>query len=71
VIVETAPEQPGGFKPGDVLYSWVRAPRPPSHKTEARGDINSPFDLYTVEMEHAQRAVVTLHGRRARKRSPR
>lgn len=64
VIVETAPEQPGGFQAGDVLHTWIRAPRPPSHPTEARGDINSPFDLYTVEREHAQRGVVTLHGNR-------
>ncbi len=25
VVVEAAPEQPGGFKTGDVLHAWVRA----------------------------------------------
>jgi CHAT domain-containing protein/Tfp pilus assembly protein PilF len=63
VVVESAPAQ-SGFTAGDLLHSWVRAPRPPANPTEAPGAINSPFDLYIVEREQGQRGVVTLFGSR-------
>jgi CHAT domain-containing protein/Tfp pilus assembly protein PilF len=45
-----------GLQEGDVLLQWSRS--------EAQGEIRSPFDLALVEIEQAPRGTVTLQGRR-------
>src|SRR5579859_1694773 len=51
-----------GIRPGDVLLSWSRG--------DAKGEINSPFDLPYIRMEQASRGPLRLTGLRgAQKRS--
>jgi CHAT domain-containing protein/tetratricopeptide (TPR) repeat protein len=45
-----------GLKEGDVLLRWSRG--------DARGEIDSPFDVSLTEFEQAQRGTVTLEGLR-------
>ncbi|MES1240760.1 MAG: CHAT domain-containing protein [Acidobacteriota bacterium] len=45
-----------GLLPGDVILSWSSA--------ASRGDVDSPLDLLSPEIEEAPRRPVTLHGRR-------
>jgi CHAT domain-containing protein/Tfp pilus assembly protein PilF len=49
-----------GLQEGDVLLAWSRA--------DAKGEIESPFDLSAAETEQAPRGVVTLEGLRGTKR---
>src|SRR5579872_4496620 len=46
-----------GLQPGDLLQSWTRE--------DAKGEIESPFDIWLIEIEQASRAPVTLQGSRA------
>jgi len=46
-----------GLQVGDILLSWAR--------TDAKGDIESPFDLSLIEVEQAPRGAVTIEGLRA------
>jgi CHAT domain-containing protein/Tfp pilus assembly protein PilF len=65
VVEEVAKDSAGekaGIKPGDVLLSWVRAATPPANPEEARGEINSPFDLVEIELEQASRGETTVIG---------
>jgi len=45
-----------GLSEGDAILAWSRA--------EVKGDIRSPFDLTSVEIEQAPRGQVTLQGLR-------
>jgi CHAT domain-containing protein/Tfp pilus assembly protein PilF len=68
VVEEVGKDSPGeraGIKPGDVLFSWARLPNPPANPKEARGKIESPFDLTDVEVEQAPRGEVKLLGARS------
>ncbi len=49
-----------GIKPGDVLVSWTRG--------NAKGEIDSPFDLPYLRFEQASRGTVTIEGVRASKK---
>jgi CHAT domain-containing protein/Tfp pilus assembly protein PilF len=51
-----------GLQPGDVLLSWVRLPSPPANPTEARGEMQTPFDWMDVETEQGPRGEVQLIG---------
>ena len=67
VVEEVGKDSAGeraGIKPRDVLLSWVRLPSPPANPEEARGRIDSPFDLADVETEQAPRGEVKLSGTR-------
>jgi hypothetical protein len=43
-----------GLRAGDLLLSWSRG--------DAKGEIQSPFDLSDIEIEQAPRGTVTLEG---------
>ena len=45
-----------GFQEGDILLNWVRG--------DARGEIESPFDLSQITIEEASRGVVRIEGLR-------
>jgi len=45
-----------GLREGDIVLAWSRG--------NARGDIQSPFDLMYIEAEQAPRGAVTIVGRR-------
>jgi hypothetical protein len=45
-----------GLQNGDVLLAWARG--------DAKGDINSPFDLPYIRLEQASRGTVQLEGLR-------
>lgn len=46
-----------GIQEGDILLRWTRS--------DARGEIESPFDLSWIEIEQAPRGAVTIEGLRA------
>lgn len=66
VVIEKV--QPGsvgeqaGFRPGDVLLDWQRAPTPPANPRPAAGTLRSPFDLTQVLIEQLPRGALTLRG---------
>jgi CHAT domain-containing protein/Tfp pilus assembly protein PilF len=67
VVEEVAKGSAGenaGIQSDDVLLSWVRAATPPANPEEARGEINSPFDLIEIEVEQASRGETTVIGNR-------
>jgi len=45
-----------GFRPGDVLTAWERAPNLPANQAGARGVFRSPFDVLEILTEEAPRA---------------
>src|SRR5260370_6175198 len=45
-----------GFQEGDILLDWVR--------DDTRGEIESPFDLFQIEIEQASRGAVRIEGLR-------
>ncbi len=49
-----------GLQRGDILLAWFRS--------DAKGEINSPFDVSFIEMEQAPRGTITLDGLRRAKR---
>ncbi len=55
VTANSAAEK-AGLLEGDVLLSWARG--------DAKGEIESPFDVSLIEVEQAPRAAVTLEGLR-------
>src|SRR5215471_15057389 len=66
VVVESTTRnqeaEKAGLEPGDILLTWNRG--------DAKGEVESPFDLSTIEIEQAPRGAVTLEGlREAEKRS--
>jgi len=60
VVVETVAKhseaEKAGLQPGDVLLSWTR--------DDAKGEIESPFNLSLIEIEQVPRGNVTLKGTR-------
>src|SRR5260370_8963987 len=59
VVDQVAPNSEGekaGLKEGDIFLRWVRG--------NAKGEIESPFDLSLIEIEQAPRGSVTLEGLR-------
>src|SRR5436305_1068350 len=50
-----------GIFPGDIILHWVRG--------DAHGEIESPFDLYEIEIEQGPRGAVTLEGLRGAERT--
>ncbi|HTC95029.1 MAG TPA: CHAT domain-containing protein [Terriglobales bacterium] len=59
VIEEVAKNSEGeraGLQPGDIVLRWSRA--------EAKGEIESPFDLSAIEIEQEPQGNVTLEGTR-------
>jgi len=57
-----------GLLAEDVLLSWRRAASPPANSKSARGKLDTPFDLDSVEGEQAPRGPVTLTVERQEKR---
>jgi CHAT domain-containing protein/Tfp pilus assembly protein PilF len=55
-VADSLEAEKAGLKEGDVLLRWSRG--------DARGEIESPFDVSLTEFEQAQRATVTLEGLR-------
>ncbi len=53
-----------GLEPGDVLLRWQRAATPPANPQPASGVIDSPFDLFEIEIEQAPRGDLTVSGTR-------
>jgi len=53
-IAERSEGKRAGLAQGDVILAWVQG--------DQRGEIVSPFDLATVELEIAPRGTVTLQG---------
>src|SRR5262245_8027641 len=53
-IVKHSEAKKAGVAEGDVLLRWSRG--------EASGEIQSPFDLVSIEIEQAPRGPVTLEG---------
>src|SRR5216684_1775939 len=45
-----------GFQEGDILLDWVR--------DDTRGEIESPCDLFQIEIEQASRGAVRIEGLR-------
>jgi CHAT domain-containing protein/tetratricopeptide (TPR) repeat protein len=61
-LIHNQEGEEAGIRPGDVLLAWSRG--------DAKGQINSPFDLPYVRMEQASRGPLRLIGfRGAQKRS--
>jgi CHAT domain-containing protein/Tfp pilus assembly protein PilF len=61
-VAKNSEGEKAGFAEGDILLSWSRG--------DAKGQIESPFDLSGVEMEQEPRGAVTLEGTRgARKQT--
>jgi CHAT domain-containing protein/Flp pilus assembly protein TadD len=60
IIIETvasnSASERAGLEEGDLVVGWSRG--------DVRGEIQSPFDLTEVEIEHAPRGTVTLEGLR-------
>src|SRR5215471_18679532 len=58
VVVEDAAKnseaEKAGIQQGDILLRWSRG--------DAKGEIQSPFDLSMIEIEQAPRGNVTLEG---------
>lgn len=66
VVEQVASESPAakaGIEPGDTIEAWLRAPAPPANTSPARAQVESPFDLKSVELEEAPRGPVTFFGR--------
>jgi|SRR5579859_1763614 len=55
-IAKNSQAEKTGIQEGDLLLHWVRG--------DAKGEIESPFDLSQVETEQAPRGAVTLEGLR-------
>jgi len=53
-----------GIRVGDVLQGWSRSTAPPANPTPAQGSIDSPFDVYQLEIDQAPRGDVTFTGTR-------
>jgi CHAT domain-containing protein len=53
-----------GLRPGDLLLAWERAPDPPAHPEEGKGEIRTVFDWFWVKTEQAPRGGIRLHGER-------
>src|SRR5579859_5698664 len=59
-IAKNSQAEKTGIQEGDLLLRWVRG--------DAKGEIESPFDLSQVETEQAPRGAVTLEGLRGTKK---
>jgi CHAT domain-containing protein/Tfp pilus assembly protein PilF len=55
-VTKNSEGEKAGLEEGDIILSWSRG--------EARGEIESPFDLSEIETEQAPRGRVTLDGTR-------
>jgi hypothetical protein len=55
-VAKNSESEKAGLKEGDVLLGWSRG--------EAKGEIDSPFDLSNIETEQEPRGAVTLEGLR-------
>lgn len=53
-VIPNSEAEKAGIRAGDILSNWSRA--------DARGQIESPFDLAQIEIEQAPRGKVTLEG---------
>ena len=64
VVVETVVKglaaDRGGFQEGDVIFTWMRG--------ESKGDIQSPFDVTTVDIDQALLGDVTFEGLRGQEK---
>ncbi len=56
-VTKSSEAEKAGLQEGDVLMRWIRG--------DAKGEIESPFDIAWIEIEQTQRGVVTLEGSRA------
>src|SRR5215471_4944153 len=56
-VTKNSEGEKSGIQAGDILRRWSRG--------DAGGELESPFDLPTVEMEQAPRGQVSLEGTRA------
>src|SRR5712691_428202 len=56
-VTKSSEAEKAGLQEGDVLLRWIRG--------DAKGEIESPFDIAWIEIEQTQRGVVTLEGSRA------
>ena len=54
-----------GLQAGDIIYRWHRLPKAPANSGDVRGEFNSPFDWWSVEVEQAQRGPLLLSGTRS------
>src|SRR5438046_2732790 len=55
-VMKNFEAEKNGIQNGDVLRGWVRG--------DDKGQIESPFDLFMIEIEQAPRGPVTLQGQR-------
>ena len=53
-VTKGSEAEKAGLQEGDVLMRWIRG--------DAKGEIESPFDIAWIEIEQTQRGVVTLEG---------
>jgi CHAT domain-containing protein/Tfp pilus assembly protein PilF len=63
-VARASAAEKAGIQAGDVIASWSRAAAPPASPQDARGRVESPFDLSGVELEQVPRGPVTLAGKR-------
>jgi CHAT domain-containing protein/Tfp pilus assembly protein PilF len=59
-ISKNSEAEKAGLHDGDILLAWTGP--------NGKGEINSPFDLAEIEVEHAPRGTITLEGARGDER---